>query len=55
MTTPIIQCQHCVNYAGGATCRAFKDKIPNKILFFKHDHRKPYPGDNGIRFKPIKK
>jgi hypothetical protein len=28
--------------------------IPDELLFNKHDHRKKYPGDNGIRLKKIK-
>jgi hypothetical protein len=34
-------------------CRAFADEIPRRIQMNKHDHRKPYPGDHGIRFEPI--
>jgi hypothetical protein len=34
-------------------CRAFPDEIPLPIQMNKHDHRKSYPGDHGIRFEPI--
>ena len=35
------------------TCEAFPDGIPREILFADHDHRKPFPGDHGIRFEPL--
>jgi hypothetical protein len=53
MTTIIPQCYKCKEYMGGNTCRAFEDEIPLQILTGEHDHRKPYKGDNGIRFEPI--
>lgn len=52
-------CKHLDHYddeeiteATENTCVAFPDKIPEAIIFTcQHDHRKPYPGDNGIRFE----
>jgi len=32
------------------SCEAFA-VIPDDILFNRHDHSKPYPGDNGILFE----
>ena len=37
----------------GLTCKAFPLGIPDDILYSAADHRKPFPGDNGIRFEPI--
>jgi len=36
-------------------CKAFKKGIPDIIFLGENDHKKPYPGDNGIRFEPIEK
>jgi hypothetical protein len=32
-------------------CEAFPDLIPDQIYWHGFDHRNPYPGDNGVRFK----
>ncbi|MBT9174344.1 MAG: hypothetical protein DDT21_02758 [Syntrophomonadaceae bacterium] len=36
----------------GSKCKAFQ-RIPREILEGKHDHRRPFSGDGGIRFEPI--
>lgn len=36
-----------------ATCRAFPEGIPEKILTGEHRHLQPYEGDHGIRYTPI--
>lgn len=47
------QCLFCKHYFGLMKCEAYPDGIPEKIMTGLHDHTKPYPGDKGIRFKPI--
>lgn len=47
------QCVRCSRHLTADSCEAFPKRIPNKILDGKFDHRKPYPGDRGIRFKSI--
>jgi hypothetical protein len=49
------QCFRCIHYRnrnqqGNHICAAFPKGIPEDILFSRHDHTNPYPGDNGIRF-----
>lgn len=48
-------CPRCVHLNRGSDgipkCMAFPAGIPEKILTGRHDHRKPYPGDNGIMFE----
>jgi len=36
---------------GRLTCVAFPDGIPDRLLKGLADHRRPYPGDHGIRFE----
>lgn len=62
---PIIQCESCKHYNRGENnCKAFPNGVPTEILWGEidednlrfinvHDHKTPYPGDNGIRFEPI--
>ena len=50
------QCISCAHkHSGKSTCAAFPNGIPREIITNKADHRKPYPGDNGILFQPYKK
>lgn len=46
----IPQCYKCLHYQGARKCAAF-DEIPRNILYNFHDHKEPYPGDNGIRLE----
>lgn len=47
-------CANCRFYFANAICNAFPDGIPDEILLGNNLHRKPYPGDNGIQFEPIR-
>ena len=44
------QCLSCKHYQDNRKCAAF-DWIPGDILIGKHDHTKPYPGDNEIMYE----
>ena len=50
----IKQCMKCRRYITGVSCVAYPFKIPEEILNGLHNHTKPFKGDNGIRFEPIK-
>ncbi len=45
------KCQHKIK--NSKNCEAFPGGIPDEIMRGLNDHRKPYPGDHGIRFKSI--
>lgn len=46
-----VQCRACVHLRPGWKCDAFPQAIPLEIVMFGADHRKPYPGDHGVRFE----
>jgi len=46
-------CWNCIHRFGWS-CKAFPKGIPDEIFNNEHDHTKPYKGDNGIQFEPIK-
>jgi hypothetical protein len=47
-------CRHLRSHSTGRlVCEAFPLAIPKAILEGRFDHRKPYPGDDGIRFEPV--
>jgi hypothetical protein len=43
-------CIFCKHYTGACQCKAFIEKIPDKIIEGRIKHNKPYIGDNGIQF-----
>jgi hypothetical protein len=49
------QCINCSHFdlesIEAMRCRAFPGGIPEDILRNSCDHREPYPGDNGFRYK----
>lgn len=45
-------CDACIHRKSPYTCEAFPDGIPDAIIIEGKDHRKPFKGDGGIRFKP---
>lgn|GEM_PF-3126847 len=44
-------CTFCKHLIEHRKCKAF-ERIPDEIWLGHNDHRKPYPGDNGITFTP---
>ena len=46
------QCSQCKNHIIKTRCKAFK-QIPVAILLNDFDHKKEYPGDDGIRFEAL--
>nr|PZN53629.1 MAG: hypothetical protein DIU68_12185 [Chloroflexota bacterium] len=48
--SPCATCRH--KHLGSATCNAFPDGIPDEILSG-HQHKTPYPGDNGIQYEAL--
>lgn len=51
--TPAVQCWLCRHDRGGRRCDAFgpDTPIPEAIRRNQADHRRPFPGDHGIRFE----
>ena len=51
----VSQCLLCRHYAGdnfAAACKAFPSSVPLEILTNDADHRRPFEGDDGVRFEP---
>jgi len=50
-----LTCSTCEHLTGpiDKTCEAFPGGIPDRIWNGINDHRKPYPGDGGIRYEKI--
>ena len=48
-----ISCIRLKSKGSDPSCKAFPNGIPEEILNGSHDHRKPFKGDNGIRYKSV--
>lgn len=49
------QCARCIfKMAGRLACVAFPRSIPAAIISGVYDHTKPYEGDGGIGFVPLR-
>jgi hypothetical protein len=45
-------CRHLLRATpDGLPCVAFPDGVPDELYYNKRDHRKPYPGDHGVRWE----
>jgi len=58
MIGPTPMCVRCkwwdpIDNEEAFVCIAFPDGIPMEIVMGR-SHEEPYPGDNGIRFEPLK-
>lgn len=58
-TTRAPECLSCKHFdrtpgATKLTCAAFPEGIPDVIAFEGRSHHRPYPGDHGIRFEPMR-
>ena len=47
------RCKHLHGDESRMTCDAFPEGIPDELVHDTRDHKKPFTGDNGIRFEPI--
>jgi len=50
--TICLWCKHHNKTGDRRSCTAFHERIPDTVYFGEHDHRFPYPGDNGILYEP---
>lgn len=56
MRVTIPPCAECTHWdVGEETCEAFPAGIPDAIFRYGNPHKKPFPGDGGIRFEPIER
>jgi len=46
-------CQGCAHQISQFSCYAFPNGIPGDILWGKHAHTEPYPGDHGLQFDGV--
>jgi hypothetical protein len=53
----ITPCATCArrNQRKSLICEAFPFGIPRVILLGENQHREPFPGDNGLQYKPKEK
>jgi len=50
--TSASQCQRCTHYQGDQKCKAYPDRIPDKLWNGDVVHDEPFPGDHGIQRNP---
>lgn len=47
-----VGCKHLRRGGAKMACTAFPEGIPREIIESEKDHRKPYPGDDHVRYDP---